>query len=227
LAAGFNHLAAVHAERRARSSPGTTSSGSRNSVVSGSRMYFPAASANGVELWFSDGVAYATQLVEDINPGPGSSNPQNFLLVNGVVYFTADDGTSGVELWRTLPGGADVARVKDLNPGAASGLSPSSELVAMNGMLYFEGTDGASGFELWTTDGTDAGTVRVMDINPGAPDGMTLGVDSGFIAIDGTLFFVARTVSTGFELWKTDGSAAGTVMVKDINPGIASSLPRP
>ena len=33
------------------------------------------------------------------------------------------------------------------------------------------------------------------------------------------------TVSHGFELWKSDGTSGGTVMVKDIDPGATGSIP--
>ena len=43
--------------------------------------------------------------------------------------------------------------------------------------------------------------------------------------VDGTLYFEASNATDGFELWKSDGTAAGTVMVKDINPGPDGSNP--
>jgi ELWxxDGT repeat protein len=44
-------------------------------------------------------------------------------------------------------------------------------------------------------------------------------------AIGGTAYFSATTASGGAELWKSDGTLAGTVQVKDINPGTANSSP--
>src|SRR5262245_51844974 len=41
--------------------------------------------------------------------------------------------------------------------------------------------------------------------------------------VNGTLFFRTNDISTGYELWKSDGTAAGTVLVKDINPAGSSS----
>ncbi|GBF00439.1 hyalin, partial [Microcystis aeruginosa NIES-298] len=40
-----------------------------------------------------------------------------------------------------------------------------------------------------------------------------------------TLFFTANDGVNGYELWKSDGTAAGTVLVKDINPGGSWSFP--
>ena len=45
--------------------------------------------------------------------------------------------------------------------------------------------------------------------------------------VNGTLFFAANDGTHGYELWKSDGTAAGTVLVKDINPGSGDSYARP
>lgn len=45
------------------------------------------------------------------------------------------------------------------------------------------------------------------------------------INVNGTLFFAAKDSSHGIELWKSNGSAQGTLMVKDIFPGAPSSSP--
>src|SRR5437867_6417160 len=46
-----------------------------------------------------------------------------------------------------------------------------------------------------------------------------------FVTIGGTTFFAAFTPSAGRELWRTDGTAAGTMLLKDINPGPDDSSP--
>src|SRR5690606_12111824 len=40
----------------------------------------------------------------------------------------------------------------------------------------------------------------------------------------GEVYFTAST-ELGEELWKTDGTEGGTILVKDINPGFGSSSP--
>src|SRR5262249_26603994 len=143
-------------------------------------------------------------------------------VVNGVLYFQADDGAHGHELWRSDGTAAGTWMVKDINPGATR--SNPEHLTAGNGVLYFDADDGGHGNELGRSDGTAAGTSRVKDITPGAAGfGYTpplLGVGSA-----GVLYFRAGDGVHGNELWRSDGTTAGTVMVKDINLGAGDSVP--
>ncbi|HEY7160256.1 MAG TPA: hypothetical protein VH815_03315, partial [Acidobacteriota bacterium] len=54
----------------------------------------------GNELWISDGTTIGTHLVKDINLGKYGSNPEHFFLFKDHVYFSADNGKIGKELWR-------------------------------------------------------------------------------------------------------------------------------
>jgi len=101
--------------------------------------------------------------VKDINPGANGSIPGGFTVFNNAVYFSAFDGASGFELWKSDGTEAGTVRVKDINPGAG-GSSPFGFTV-LNNTLYFSADDGTNGFELWKSDGTEAGTVRVKDIS--------------------------------------------------------------
>lgn len=160
------------------------------------------------------------QLLLDINPTVAiGSSPANLTPLGNVVYFTANDGAHGAELWISDGTAAGTTLVKDINPGSA-GSNPSN-LITVGSTLFFTASDGASGVELWKSDGTAAGTVLVKDINPG-----TIGSNPGYLTgVNGTLFFRASDGASGAELWKSDGTAAGTVLVKDINPGSADSGP--
>src|SRR5262249_33193541 len=70
-----------------------------------------------------DGTEEGTVLVADINPDRGSSLPHSFTGVNGLVFFAANDGAHGDELWVLNPedgGGAGSARAAARFPRAAA-----------------------------------------------------------------------------------------------------------
>jgi ELWxxDGT repeat protein len=210
----------------------------------GSTLWFGGQGANGAELWKSDGTDVGTTLVKDINPGPGSSNPDGFAAVDGVVYLSADDGTHGYELWRTDGTAAGTSMVADINPDVVPQLwTPRSkgsfplELTGVDHTLFFTAYDGVSR-QLWRSDGTAAGTKLVTLIAPVPPQAfydadwqvclalqsrfcapMPYGAPSptGLTTVGHTLFFAADDGLHGDELWKSDGTPTGTVMVKDIN----------
>jgi trimeric autotransporter adhesin len=159
---------------------------------------------HGCELWRSDGTATGTTMVADINPGTGdvSQLRRGAVLVAPMVigpddrlYFAADDGVHGVELWATDGTPAGTAIVADINPGASTA-NPSAMYVAAD-RLYFAADDGVHGVELWATDGTPAGTAIVADINPGAASASPFGLR---VAGD-RLFFDADDGVHGIELW--------------------------
>lgn len=66
----------------------------------------------------------------------------------------------------------------------------------------------------------------VRDINPGTPSGILSQLSqTSMAASNGLLFFPAIEDVHGRELWKSDGTEAGTAMVKDARPGYPSSYP--
>jgi ELWxxDGT repeat protein len=138
--------------------------------------------------------------------------------MGGTLYFSANDGKDGRELWKSDGTAAGTVMVKDIKSGG-KGSYPGG-MTNVNGMLLFS-ADGGQGLELWKSDGTAAGTVLVKDINPGSGSSNP----GHLINANGTLFFWANDGTHGIEPWKSDGTTAGTVLVKDINPGSASSYP--
>ena len=174
---------------------------------------------HGVELWRSNGTS--TKLVKDINPGIADGNPNGGIIYNSLFYFVANDGINGAELWKSDGTPSGTVMVKDINPGAGSGCSEFSDLYIYNGAIYFYATNGTNGREPWKTDGTAAGTVMIKDINVGS--GNSNDKAPLFTIVGTTIFFTATDGEGttpglhGPELWKTDGTAAGTVLVKDIN----------
>lgn len=54
------------------------------------------------QLWRSDGTTLGTQAVADIYPG-GDADPESLANIAGTLYFDADDGVHGRELWTYTP----------------------------------------------------------------------------------------------------------------------------
>ena len=190
--------------------------------VNGTLFFTAHDGTHGVELWRSDGTTAGTVLVKDIDTRTHESVPRNLTEVNGTLFFGADDGTHGFELWKSDGTAAGTALVKDIFPGSnpINAWSAPANLTAVNGTLFFTADDGTHGWELWKSDGTAAGTVMVKDIYTGSSGGVPLGsAPADLTNVNGTLFFTARDAGNGRELWKSDGTAAGTVLVKDIFPG--------
>ena len=192
--------------------------------VNGTLFFRPDDGAHGDELWKSNGTGAGTVLVKDINPGSAGSDLQDFVNANGKLYFRADDGVHGSELWTSDGTAAGTVMIKDIFPGANSGVL--SSLFAVGGIVYFQADDGVHGTELWKSDGTAAGTILLKDIFPGVfPAGMNAGVPrsgnpNNFTLVNGAVYFAASGGEETHEVWKTDGTIAGTVMVKDIYSGV-------
>jgi ELWxxDGT repeat protein len=194
--------------------------------VNGTLFFYANNGVSGMELWRSNGTAAGTALVKDIKPGSagsaGSDATKAFNAlanVNGTLFFSADNGVSGLELWKSNGTAAGTKLIKDIHPGSAG--SSITSMANVNGTLFFGADDGVSGPELWKSNGTAAGTKLVKDIHPGSA-----GSNPSFLVnVNGTLFFQADNGVSGPELWKSNGVAAGTVLVKDIQPGSSGSSP--
>jgi ELWxxDGT repeat protein len=202
--------------------PGYASAGPEALKVIGNVLYFTAHDSSGRELWRTDGTEQGTLRVKDIAPGSASASPSELAELGGILYFAASDGSSGHELWRSDGTEAGTWRVKDITDGP-SGSAPASFAV-LGDVLYFTADDGVHGRELWRTDGTEQGTVRVANVGPGTASGLTSEALLPLPA-EGKLLFAADDGVHGLELWLSDGTEAGTVMLHDIAPGAYGSAP--
>ena len=203
---------------------GTTSSSNPTGfIVFNNKLYFSAQDGtHGIELWTSDGTPGGTLQVCDVYNGNNQFGTTNITLYNGNLYFNASNNTDFFELWKSDGVQGDPAiEVKNINPKPNASSNPTN-LTVFNGLLYFVADDGTNGTELWVTDGTDANTQMVKDINTtvGTPPSSS---PTGLFVFNNALYFDADSGLTGPELYKSDGTTAGTAKLKDVNPSISGS----
>jgi ELWxxDGT repeat protein len=178
----------------------------------------------GQELWRTDGTAAGTYIVKDIRPGSTGSGVAGLTLWKDHLYFTAYDGNQshGYELWQSDGTENGTFILKDIYPGDQWTDSGWPRFfTAFNDKLYFQATDEEHGTELWTTDGTENGTTLVVDIRPGTMgNGKGYPSNPGYITVfNDYMYFSASNDTVVKALWKSDGTANGTSLVKDIYPG--------
>ncbi|MDC3267856.1 putative Ig domain-containing protein [bacterium] len=173
-------------------------------------------------LWKSDGTINGTMLVHQ-ESGWGVCRGET-TVVGNTIYFagTASVGNDGIELWKSDGTANGTVQVKDIRSGSPN--SMPTDFIAMGNAVYFNANDGIHGRELWKSDGTANGTVLVKDLWNGTLDQTWNGAQQ-MTVIGNTLYFTSSTATYGNELWKSDGTTNGTMLVKDIGNGSVGSNP--
>src|SRR5262249_42304695 len=146
----------------------------------------------------------------------GASFLPDSAVVDGTLYFRADDGVHGEELWRSDGTAAGTTLVKDIDPGSDS--SFPNNLIDFEGKLMFAAIDGTVAIvqngngELYVSDGTAAGTVLARD-RSNIQNPRFQSNPRSLIDVNGTLIFRFQGGAIGPQtsIWKSDGTIAGTV----------------
>lgn len=190
--------------------PGPAGSDPGDFTLSDGLVYFSAAdSTSGRELWVTDGTTEGTHRISDINAGPGSSQVGAITALGGLLYFYAADVGSNYEPYVSDGTPEGTRLLADIRPD--NGSFPS-QFTAYAGEIYCVASDG-SGNELWALHHKGLASPRlVRNIHPLAgsfPQGLTVW--------NGLLYFAANDGTHGSELWRSDGTEAGTYMVADID----------
>ena len=171
---------------------------------------FVFGNGNGDEVWTSDGTLENTTrgtmlpyVDEDFDP----------VAAGGVAFFVSDGA-----LWRT-----------DATASGTYALASNVEqLHGAGDHLFFIARGTAHGKELWVSDGTLAGTHIVKDIRRGPEDAFSSDYEIPvvFQTMGNSVIFAADDGEHGVEPWRSDGTEAGTVLLRDVAPGLASSMLR-
>jgi ELWxxDGT repeat protein len=172
----------------------------------GDRVLFLARGFDGPALWTSDGTEAGTVEVRK-----GLSRIGAWTASASRVFFQADPRQGSFDLWTSDGTEAGTLRLNPVGVRAMDGLS--QPVIKLGSRVFFSGWTMEHGSEPWITDGTRAGTRRVADLRPGTANSSP----RDFTVFAGRAFFVAR-----FRLWKSDGTAKGTIALgpelRDIQP---------
>ena len=171
--------------------------------------------ASGIELCRTSGAAGGAVRLADIFPGSGSSDPNDFVDFNGEVFFRAEDGVHGRELWVVNIATNAVQLFEDSLPGPFSGIVGSSPTLATSaGGVIYGFNSPLVGMEPVVNNGQTA--ELLINI---AEEGLSDGSDPrDWFRYGSRLLFSAHSDSVGRELFITDGTSAGTQLVADIDP---------
>lgn len=204
----------------------------------GNTVYFAASRAtDGRELWKTEGTEATTSRLLDFNIGAGSSDPEDLVAMNvpGVgqrLFFTVFGfaptnlrRNTGRELWMTDGTDPGTSVVKDIILLEPSSLEAGNAWVTLsNNRIFFVANDAKTGKELWVSTGASGNATLVKDIRTtSAGIGLTQGsAPTHLVNANGRIFFLADDGVNGRELWTSTGTAASTVLVRNIAPGTAS-----
>lgn len=191
--------------------------GSSNSYIQGifnGKIYLTANNGtNGNEVYISDGTSAGTSLLKDINP-TSHANAQAFYNFNGTVFFVASESTTP-QLWKTDGTTAGTERVSTINVAPTSN---SSVYMEFNNKLYLNGRTSASEVDLYEYNPSNStlnlftNSLNVVNINKRL-----------HVIFEGKLYFTGNSQNDGFQLWVTDGTAAGTKIVESNLPTVNNS----
>lgn len=153
------------------------------------------------ELWATDGTAAGTVRLRVFHTSPGATLPAYLSPIGqagGACIFSTGYATDGQTLWAT---DGTAAGTVPLYGGTASGVI-FVRAAAAGGRLFLETFKGTERVAL-VSDGTPAGTQTLAGVS----------FDNGLTAVGAQVFF-DRSTAAGWELWKSDGTVAGTSLVK-------------
>ena len=200
-------------------------------IVVDDTMYFTANDGiTGYELWAYNTSNGTTWQAADINSGSGSSLSSSLdvrpmaILVGETIYFSADDGSSGEELWAHNTSSHSTWRVADIRSGLLDSQPGKGMYVLIGDIIVFDATDYYNGRELWTHNTATNSTSRVTQLASGSAS-INAGTYMSTV-VGSRVYFTGFTgTSIGTELYAYDTSNTSAWLVADINSGSDGSIP--
>ena len=205
---------------------GIGNSNPTNLRVDGNKLYFQTfpddATFSQYQIQLFDATTATVTLLKDFTGISNPETPIEIQLLNQTLIFTGFDATVGYEIWKSDGTVAGTGLVKDVSQGNAF----ATGFFSIGTNTFFSAVDFPDyKYKIWKTDEISGVTQTIGNINPYL-NGSSF--TSNFASLNGILMTAAKsnTTDNDYELWKSDGTTAGTVLVKDINVGTNGSYPQ-
>jgi ELWxxDGT repeat protein len=141
-------------------------------------------------------------MVKDIYSGSVSSDPNDLVNVNGIIYFTADDGIHGVEVWKSDGTSNGTVLVQDIYPGVNT--SDVNNLYVVGNKVFFRADDGTNGSELWVTQvSTDVSTINESSKTQVFPNPSK------------SQIFISSDININYSIYNISGQLVNQFITKD------------
>lgn len=169
------------------------------------------------DIWRSDGTHRGLEHVlylDDAYP------PTAMVVLDDALFFESrgdlwrGDGKETRNLTEGFPDPAQPGEEAEPGVVPAAVLRFADVLGVAGDRVFFSWDDPASGRELWSTDGTVTGTGLLYEASPGPDAGFPADADHRGVEAGPLFYFVTEDGGPGYELRRTDGTPAGTVLVR-------------
>ena len=178
-------------------------------VVANNKLFYIGDAVGGTQVWMSDGTSSGTKIVVTASyPDIFDGTDNNLVVMGNSIYLRAIETSNFTSAIYKTDG--TVPGTKRLGTSKSATGTINHAAVLNNNLIMFIGINDAYG--ITKTDGTAGGTSEIMKFGNG--------IYSNMVTFNNAVYFISDTSTLGnLELWKTDGTNAGTVKVKEINPG--------
>jgi ELWxxDGT repeat protein len=164
-------------------------------------------------------------MIKDIYFGFNSSNPKKFVDVNGTIFFIANDGINGQELWKTDGTTGGTVLVKDIYTAPGSNYSVLEyQGIKHDNKLYFyvRNQQEPNNTGIWKSDGTSINTVLVQSFADSLLEMLEVNCNL-FLSADNLSLNLGGNSNQNAELW-CDTSNCMNLSLNSINENINPKL---
>lgn len=191
----------------------------RNYAIQNNTLFFAAwDAATGYELWKTDGTTVSTSMITDLKAGTGSSNPLAFCKLGNDIFFTATAVGLERKLWKTDGTAGGTVQIAVAEPFFILDFAVG----IVNNKMIFYAHNTVDGYEPYVSDGTAAGTFMLKDINAGAGNSWLSQSQNAHLKFNNRHCYFIANNGTANALWRTDGTAAGTIQLTTNAQNVAS-----